>query len=124
MLAEGYLLAGKHNKARQKAEDAVELAKRGGAMWFMGWVRRLLGEIALRTRPDEAPSHFDKAISIFQEIKAENELALAYSGMGRLHKQQGNKEEARENLTKALEIFERLGTLIEPDKVREELAEL
>ena len=32
--------------------------------------------------------------------------------------------DAREYLTKALEIFERLGTLIEPDKVREELAEL
>ena len=27
-------------------------------------------------------------------------------------------------LTKALEIFERLGTLLEPDKVRKELAEL
>ena len=44
--------------------------------------------------------------------------------MGRYHKQQGNVEEARKYLTKALEIFERLGTLIEPDKVREELAEL
>ncbi len=35
-----------------------------------------------------------------------------------------NVEEAREYLTKALEIFERLGTLIEPDKVKQELAEL
>ncbi len=31
---------------------------------------------------------------------------------------------AREYLTKGLEIFERLGTLIEPDNVRKELAEL
>ena len=44
--------------------------------------------------------------------------------MGRYHKKQGNTEQARDYLTKALEIFERLGTLIEPDKVREELAEL
>jgi hypothetical protein len=44
--------------------------------------------------------------------------------MGRYHKQQGNTEQASEYLTKALEIFERLGTLIEPDKVRKELAEL
>jgi flagellin-specific chaperone FliS len=44
--------------------------------------------------------------------------------MGRYHKQQENVEQAREYLTKALEIFERLGTLIEPDKMREELAEL
>jgi len=44
--------------------------------------------------------------------------------MGRFHKQQGNVEQAREYLTKALEIFERLGTLIEPDKVKKALAEL
>jgi len=50
--------------------------------------------------------------------------SFAYSGLGRFHKQQGNREQAREYLTKALEIFERLGTLIEPDKVRKELAEL
>ena len=36
----------------------------------------------------------------------------------------GRKREARRYLTQALEIFERLGTLIEPDKVRKELAEL
>ena len=41
-----------------------------------------------------------------------------------IHKQQGNKEQAREYLTKALDIFARLGTLIESDKVRKELAEL
>ena len=35
-----------------------------------------------------------------------------------------NTERAREYLTKALEIFKRLGTLIEPDKVSKELAEL
>ena len=51
-------------------------------------------------------------------------MALAYAGYGRLHKQQGKVGQAREYLTKALKIFERLDTLIEPDKVREELAKL
>ena len=69
-------------------------------------------------------THFEKSITIHREAKAENDLALAYSGIGRLHKQRGNVEQAREYLTQALEIFERLGTLIEPDKVRQELAEL
>jgi tetratricopeptide (TPR) repeat protein len=85
---------------------------------------RFLGETALKTKPVEAKPHFEQAISLHGQIKAENELALAYAGMGRFHKQQGNKDEAREYLTKALEIFERLGTLIEPDKVREELEDL
>jgi flagellin-specific chaperone FliS len=61
---------------------------------------------------------------VFREIKAENELALAYKGYGRLLKQKHQITEARGYLTKALEIFERLGTLLEPEKVREILAEL
>ena len=59
-----------------------------------------------------------------REIKAENELALAYAGYGRLHRQRGDVGQAREYLTRALEIFEGLRTLAEPDRVRQELAEL
>jgi hypothetical protein len=49
---------------------------------------------------------------------------MAYAGYGRLHKQQGEIAQARAYLTKALEIFERLGTLTEPEKVREILAKM
>jgi tetratricopeptide (TPR) repeat protein len=80
--------------------------------------------VTLKTKPVEATPHFEKAIAILKEIKADNELAFAYSDMGRLHKLRGEYAEARRYLTDALEIFERLGTLIEPDKVRKELAEL
>jgi tetratricopeptide (TPR) repeat protein len=123
-LAEGYWLAAEYDRALETAEEEVALAERCGARGYLAWAHRLLGEIVLNTNPDEAAPHFEKAIAINKEIKAENELALAYSGMGRYHKQQGNVETAREYLTKALEIFERLGTLIEPDKAREELAGL
>jgi tetratricopeptide (TPR) repeat protein len=97
--------------------------------FFIGWAYRLLGEIALKTNPAQARDplaapHFEESIAIFQRIKAENELALAYAGYGRLRKNQGEIARARKYLTKALEIFERLGTLIEPEKVREELGEL
>ena len=44
--------------------------------------------------------------------------------MGRLRKLRGGYAEGWRDLTQALEIFERLGTLLEPDKVRKELAEL
>jgi tetratricopeptide (TPR) repeat protein len=121
-LGEGYWLSGEYDKASETLETSSKRAEGYGARAIVGQARRLLGEIALKTNPDEAPAHFEKAIAINKEIKAENGLALAYSGMGRYHKQQGNTEQAREYLTKALEIFERLGTLIEPDKVREELA--
>ena len=71
-----------------------------------------------------AAPHFEHSIAILQQINAENELALAYAGYGRLYQQQGNIAQARKYLTRALVIFERLGTLGEPDRVRQALAEL
>jgi ATP/maltotriose-dependent transcriptional regulator MalT len=123
-LAEGYWLAGALDKAGENAHQLLELADRCGARGHVGKAHRVLAETYLKTNPTEAETRFEKSINIFREIKAENWLAHAYAGLGRLHKQQGNVEKAREFLTQALEIFERLGTLIEPDKVRQELTEL
>jgi tetratricopeptide (TPR) repeat protein len=92
--------------------------------FLIGYAHRLLGETALEVNSEEAANHFAKAIALFQETKAENELAMAYAGYGRLHRKEGNIPQAREYLTRALEIFDRLGTLIEPDKVRRALDEL
>jgi tetratricopeptide (TPR) repeat protein len=123
-LGEGYWLAGEENKARQTLEEGLEMAEHCGAKYYIGWAHRLLGELALKTNADEAAHHLEKSIAVLREIKAENELALAHAGYGRLHKRQGKLDQSREYLTKALEIFDRLGTLIEPDRVRRELAEL
>jgi len=123
-LGEAYCLAAEDDKARQTLEKSLEIAKRCGARYYAGFAQRLLGEIDLKTNLSQALHHFEKSITIFREIKAENELAMAYAGYGRLQKRQGQFAQARDYLKKALEIFERLGTLIEPDKVREILADL
>ena len=123
-LGEGYYLAGEYNKAKQMLKECLNLSHRCGIKCYVAGARRLLGEISLKTNPAQAAGHFEKSISIYQEIKAENELAKAYAGYGRFHKQNDNMAQARVYLTKALEIFERLGTLIEPDKVRKELTSL
>ena len=121
-LGEGYWLAREDEKAKHTLEEELKITERCGARYYVGFARRLLGEIALKTNEAQAALHFEKSIAVLQKIKAENELALAYTGYGQLHKQQGQIAQAREYLRKALEIFERLGTLIEPDKVREILA--
>jgi tetratricopeptide (TPR) repeat protein len=123
-LGEGHWLSGEDEQARQSLEKGLEMAKRCGMRYYSGFAHRLLGEIVSTTNPTKAAHHFEKSIAIFREIKAENELALAYVSYGRMHKQQKQIAQAREYLMKALEIFERLGTLLEPEKVREILAEL
>jgi tetratricopeptide (TPR) repeat protein len=124
MLGEGYWLAGEYEKARETLEEALELAERCEYRHYIGWSQRLLGEVAIETNLDQAGSFFDRSIAVLREIKAENELALAFAGYGRFHKKQGNIEQAREYFRNAMEIFERLGTLIQPDRVREELVGL
>jgi tetratricopeptide (TPR) repeat protein len=123
-LAEGYWLAGEVDKGRQTARELLKTAECLGSMYELGYAHLLLGEMSLDTEPGQARTHFDTSIDILKKIKAENALASAYAGYGRHHKRQENTDQAREYLTKALEIFERLGTLLEPDKVRNELAEL
>ncbi len=123
-LLDGYWQKREWEKGRQTAEDLLHLSETCGARFCIGYAHLLMGEMSLETDPAQAAAHFDKSIDVFPEIKAENVLAMAYAGYGRLHKQQGNVEQARDFLTRALSIFERLGTLMEPDKVRKELAEL
>ena len=128
-LGEGYWLAGEYDKAKQTLEEVLTMAERYGLKFHCGCAHRILGEIALKTNPAqlEAPlaaPHFAKSVAMLRAINATNELALAYAGYGRLHKRQGSVERARKSFTRALEVFERLGTLIEPDKIRQELAEL
>ncbi len=122
--AEGILRCGDRNDAAKKCREGLKLAQRSGMKFAIGHGHRLLGETSLEVNPDEAHDHFTKSMTVFEEIGAENELALAYSGYGRLHKKQGDIPQAREYLTRALEILERLGTLIEPDRVRKELDDL
>ncbi|MBW2096514.1 MAG: tetratricopeptide repeat protein [Deltaproteobacteria bacterium] len=76
------------------------------------------------TDTDEARVHFKESIDAFEKLKAENHLALAYAGYGPFCKQQGRFEEAMGYLTRALKILDRLGTLIEPDKIRQDLSGL
>ena len=72
----------------------------------------------------EAEAHLEQSLTILKSIQAENEAALTLAALGRLRKKQRRWKAARQNLTEALETFERLGTLIEPERVRQELASL
>jgi tetratricopeptide (TPR) repeat protein len=123
-LGEGYWRMGEYDKARQALEEHLALAERNGMKWHIGAAHRLLGEVTLHTNPAEADSHFQHSIAMLQQINAENELALAYAGYGQRHAQGGNLSQARTYLGQALDIFERLGTLAEPEQVRQALAAL
>jgi tetratricopeptide (TPR) repeat protein len=123
-LGEAYWRAGEYEKGRAVLEQLLGIIEPCGMRLVAAQGHRILGEIATKTDPARAASYFDRSIAALLEIKAEPDLALAYAGYGRFHKQLGRIAEARDYLTRALEIFERVGILGEPEKVRRELAEL
>ena len=123
-LNEGYLLAEEYDKAIQAVKNLLEIAERHGMPHHLGIAHYFSGEIALKTEPSKAIQEFKKSIQTLEAIKSEYYLAKAYAGCGRYYKQIGDKIQAHEYLTNALEIFERLEILNEPDKVKKELAEL
>ena len=123
-LVEGYMQAGDYDKAKQTLDDLMEIAKRCEMRFILGSGYRLSGEITCKTNPEGSSGSFEKSIALLKEINSENELAMAYAGYGRLHKQQGNIEKARHYMNRALKIFEHLNTLSEPEKIKKELGEL
>jgi class 3 adenylate cyclase/tetratricopeptide (TPR) repeat protein len=128
-LGEAYWRAGQLNDAERTLLSGLEMASRAGFKFYAGSFHRLLGEIALEKNPEQVREPFaapqlEASISILHGIKAENELALALAAYGRLYKRRGRSVDARDYLTRALKILERLGTMIETEKVRTELAQL
>src|SRR5205823_2312858 len=128
-LGEAYWRAGRLAEAGETLRALVDRAGQSGMRFYLGTAHRLLGEVtgAADASDDgrrQGAAHFEQSIAVLSEIGAENELALAHAGYGRLCRDGGDQDEARRHLTLALEVFERLGTLTEPDQVRKDLAGL
>ena len=120
----GLWRAGLIDKAKQSLEEGLALAKRYNMRFLIGYADYLFGEVEFIGNVAKSAMHFERSINLLEKIKAESILPLSYAGYGRCYKKQGNTLMAREYLTKALEILERIGTLVEPDKIRQELVEL
>jgi tetratricopeptide (TPR) repeat protein len=105
-LGEAYWRAGQLLDAEQTLQAALAIAPSAGMKFEFGVARQMLGEVFLERNPEQvaeplAAPHFKASIPVLHQIKAENELALAYAGYGRLHKQQGHVDEARDYFTRA-----------------------
>jgi tetratricopeptide (TPR) repeat protein len=108
-LGEAYWRAGRLDEARQRLQAAADVAEQRGFPFIHGRARRLLGEVT------RAGTLFKQSMAVLSEIGAENELALAWAGYGRLCHDRGDTDEAHRYLVQAMDTFERLGTVIDPE---------
>jgi tetratricopeptide (TPR) repeat protein len=72
----------------------------------------------------KAEGHFNETISVAKEAEMKGFLGLAYLDLGLLHKANGKTDEARECISKALEVFEQCDAEYSRKQASEALASL
>jgi class 3 adenylate cyclase/tetratricopeptide (TPR) repeat protein len=107
-LGEAYLLADRVEDARACADRAVRLAHERGERGYEAWALRLLGEIAShQSRPDvaAAEAHYGAAVALADELGMRPLQAHCHRGLGTLYAKIGRLEQARAELSTAIEWY-------------------
>jgi len=123
-LAESCLRAGDVPRARGLVEEVLATARDLGYRYLEGLGLRLLGECDMADDPGRAAETLAAAARILGELGARNELAKALAAHGTLLQIAGDRPGARDRLERALALFEALGTLDEPSRIRGRLEAL
>jgi len=105
MLGEGRLLAGDVAGAAERAESALELARRYGQRGWQAWALRLGAEVAARREPLDLATieaRFADARALAAELAMRPLLAHCRLGLGAAYARAGMKERAQEEAAAAL----------------------
>ena len=107
-VSEAYLLAGRMQEAVQLAGRALDLARAHKERGHEAWALRLLGEIAAHQDPPEiepAAHHYRQALALAEELGMRPLVAHCHLGLGTLYAKTGQREQARAELSTAIEMY-------------------
>jgi tetratricopeptide (TPR) repeat protein len=107
-LSEAYLLAGRLEEARQRAAQAVDLARQHQQRGIQAWALWLLGEsMARQVSPEveSATGHYRQALALAEELGMRPLQAHCHLGLGVLYQRVGKRERARADLSTAIELL-------------------
>jgi tetratricopeptide (TPR) repeat protein len=107
-LSEAYLLADRLEDARQRAAQAVDLARQYQQRGNQAWALWLLGESTARQASPEveaAASHYRQALALAEELGMRPLQAHCHRGLGTLYATIGQPEPARREFSTAIEMY-------------------
>ena len=107
-LSEVYLLAGRVDDAVELARRALDLSRAHQERGWEAWTLKLLGDIACQERAldvDQAGASYGHALALANELGMRPLVAHCHFGLGKLHRQRGNRAEADEHLRTASAMF-------------------
>ena len=105
---------GNYAQAEVYLQEALEIARQIGRHWLLCGALHAKGDLGLKLQ------RFDEAASIFQEIKSitsdgnQEYQAIAYYGLARVARGQGDVREARELGQESLRLLETIGNRLAP----------
>jgi tetratricopeptide (TPR) repeat protein len=111
-LGEGYLLAGRLEDALPLAQRALTLTRTHGEQGYQAHTLRLLGDIhTQRQPPDDAPAktRYREALALAEELGMRPLQAHCRRGLGTLYLKTGRQEQARAELSAAIELYRAMG---------------
>jgi class 3 adenylate cyclase/tetratricopeptide (TPR) repeat protein len=107
-VSEAYLLAGRMQEAVQLAGRALALSRDHKERGYQAWTLQLLGEIATHQAPPEiepAAHHYRQALALAEELGMRPLVAHCHLGLGTLYARTGQREQARAELSTAIEMY-------------------
>jgi class 3 adenylate cyclase/tetratricopeptide (TPR) repeat protein len=107
-LGEGYVLAGRPEEAIPLGQQALETAQIHKQQGHQAYALRLLGDIAAQSEPpdvSQAETHYCQALALAEELGMRPLVAHCHLGLGRLYGQTGHGEEARPELSAAIDLY-------------------
>ena len=107
-LGEAQLLASRLGEAHTLAERALALAREHQERGHQAYALRLLGEIATRCQPpehDQARNYYQEALGLAQEFGMRPLVAHCHRDLGTLYARTARREQAREELSTAIELY-------------------
>jgi tetratricopeptide (TPR) repeat protein len=106
--SEAYLLAGRMDDALTLAQRALDLSRARKEQGRLAWTLRLLGDIHGHHDPpdiDQAEAYYQQALSIANDLGMRPLQAHCHRGLGTLYSQAGQSEQARAELSTAIELY-------------------
>jgi tetratricopeptide (TPR) repeat protein len=106
--SEAALVTGHLEEAMAHAQRALALSHTYKERGSEAWARRFLADIALhRNSPDikQAETHYQQALALANELGMRPLQAHCHRGLGKLYSQTGQSEQARAELTEAIEMY-------------------
>jgi tetratricopeptide (TPR) repeat protein len=108
-LSEAYLRLGRLDEALAVARRGLEIGRAHAQQGDQAWALRLLGEIHAHRQPPEAAlaaASYREALALAEALGMRPLQAHCHRGLGTLYATTGEREQARDALSTAIEMYQ------------------